>query len=43
MTSDFKIIDFKNLGKRDINGFLTEKPIMFGMKVDTEIPLILSA
>ena len=25
MTSDFKIIDFKNLGKRDINGFLTEK------------------
>ena len=25
MTSDFKIIDFKNLSKRDINGFLTEK------------------
>lgn len=25
MTSDFKIIDFKNLGKRDINGFLNEK------------------
>lgn len=25
MTSDFKIIDFKTLGKRDINGFLNEK------------------
>lgn len=25
MTSDFKIIDFKNLGKRDINGFLNER------------------
>ena len=25
MTSNFKIIDFKNLGKRDINGFLNEK------------------
>ena len=25
MTSDFKIIDFKNLSKRDINGFLNEK------------------
>lgn len=25
MTSDFKVIDFKNLGKKDINGFLTEK------------------
>lgn len=25
MTSDFKIIDFKNLGKREINGFLNEK------------------
>lgn len=25
MTSDFEIIDFKNLGKREINGFLNEK------------------
>lgn len=25
MTSNFKIIDFKNLSKRDINGFLNEK------------------
>ena len=25
MTSDFKVIDFKNLSKRDINGFLTKK------------------
>lgn len=25
MTSDFKIIDFKNLGKREINGFLNER------------------
>lgn len=25
MTSNFKIIDFKTLGKRDINGFLNEK------------------
>lgn len=25
MTSNFKIVDFKTLGKRDINGFLNEK------------------
>lgn len=25
MTSNFKIIDFKNLSKKDINGFLNEK------------------